>query len=111
MKITLIVLAVVVVLGGAGGFAAYWYLVRGVDRLFAEGNCLDTPALSSPVGSAGPRVVDCADPTAQSRILRVFDGRTGAEGEALCGAVPGAVAHMQLTLSTGATKLLCLGEA
>jgi hypothetical protein len=110
LKITLIVLAVVVVLGGAGAFAAYWFLVRGVDRLYTVGNCLDTPALSAPAGTAGPSVVDCADPAAQSRIVAVFDGRTSTDGEALCSAVPGAVAHMQLTLSSGSTKLLCLGE-
>jgi hypothetical protein len=108
-KIALIVLALVLVLGGGG--AAYWYLIRGVDRLFTEGSCLDTPALSTPVGTAGPSVVDCGDPAAQSRILKVFDGRTSADGAQLCGSVPGAVAHMQLTLSSGATKLLCLGEA
>jgi hypothetical protein len=40
----------------------------------------------------------------------VYDDKKASDAEALCGSVAGAVSFVEITLTSGSTKLLCLGE-
>jgi hypothetical protein len=107
----LIVVGVLVVLCGVGIFAAVKLIGNAVDQAYDEGNCLDQLPLSSEIVEVTPVVVSCDSAQAQARIVSAHDGRTVADGDALCSAEPDAVAFIQLTLPNGDTRLLCLAEA
>jgi hypothetical protein len=107
-KIILIIVAVLVVLCGGGAVAVYLLLGKAVDVAYAEGNCLDTLPMSETATQVQPKPVKCDDPSAQSKILKVADGKTLADGDEVCGSVDGAVSYIQLIIA-GDNKLLCLG--
>jgi hypothetical protein len=110
-KILLIVGIVVVALCAVGGFAAYKLLGAAVDVAYAEGNCIDVNPTSTTAVTVTPKVVDCSDPKAAAKILDAVDGKTFADGEEVCGALPDAVSYIEITNLDGSKKLLCLGDA
>src|SRR5690242_10553188 len=105
-KILLIIFAVLVVLCGAGGYAAYKLLGKAVDVAYAEGNCLDTLPTGAAAASAVPKPVLCTDSKAVAKILKVEDGKTAADAETVCGAVTGATSFVMITKTDGTNKLL-----
>jgi hypothetical protein len=109
-KIIAIVAVVLLVLCAAGVFGAYKLLNKAVDVAYAEGNCIDQLNTGSTAAVAIPQPVECSDSKAKAKILKVYDDKKASDAEALCGNVAGAVSFVEITLTSGSTKLLCLGE-
>jgi hypothetical protein len=108
-KIIAIVAVVLLVLCGAGAFAAYSVLKKAVDVAYAEGNCVDQLNTGATASVAIPQAVPCSDSKAKAKILKVYDGKKASDAEALCGSVAGAISFVEISLTNGTTKLLCLG--
>ncbi len=103
LKITLIVVAAVVVLCG-GGFAGLVAVARTLQaNAFEVDRCLDYYPEGVFETDVDPSVVDCGDPEARSRIVAIFEDSTTADMEELC----------PLTATAGLqrdTTLYCLVE-
>jgi flagellar basal body-associated protein FliL len=108
-KIFLIIALIVLVVCGGGVVLAYFALGKAVDVAYAEGKCVDMLPTSTTAVAVTPKPVECSDSKAVAKILKVADGKTAAEAESICGAVPGAVSFVQITKTDGSNKLLCLG--
>ncbi len=108
-KIIGIVAAILLVLCGAGVFGAYLLLNKAVDVAYAEGNCVDQLNTGSTAQVAIPQPVQCSDSKAKAKILKVYDDKKASDAQDLCGNVPGAISFVEISLTNGSTKLLCLG--
>ncbi|GAA1818820.1 hypothetical protein GCM10009682_44440 [Luedemannella flava] len=109
-KVLLIVGIIVVVLC-LGGLGVGWLLLnKAVDVAYAEGKCVDSMSTSATATTTVvPNAVECSDPKAVGKILKVADGKGAADAEAVCGNVPGVSSFTVLLIKGGDTKLLCLG--
>ncbi len=74
------------------------------------GMCIDQLATGPATRTAVPNVVDCSDRKATAKILKVYDSRTAADADELCGNVPGSSSFVELDLTNSSTKLLCLAR-
>lgn len=110
-KIFLIVAIVLIAVCAVGGFVGYKLLSKAVDVAYAEGNCLDVLPTSTSVSDIQAKPVSCTDAKAAAKILKVADGKTLADGDAVCGPVAGAVSYIEIPKTDGTFKLLCLGPA
>lgn len=109
-KIILIIVLVLVALCAVGGILAYFVLDKALDANYSVGKCVDSMSTSETAQTtAVPNAVDCSDPKAVGKILKVVDGKGAAEAEAECGNVPGVTSYTVLLIEGGDTKLLCLG--
>ncbi|GHJ47078.1 hypothetical protein Cs7R123_44200 [Catellatospora sp. TT07R-123] len=108
-KIFLIIAVIVLVVCGGGAVLAYNLLSKAVDVAYAEGKCVDILPTSATAVAVTPKPVECTDAKAAAKILKVADGKTAADAEAVCGSVPGAVSFVQIIKTDGTNKLLCLG--
>jgi hypothetical protein len=108
-KIIAIIAVVLLILCAGGIFAAYKLLNKAVDVAYAEGNCVDQLNTGAAASVAIPQPVSCSDSKAKAKILKVYDDKKAADAEELCGNVAGAVSFVEIRLTSGSTKLLCLG--
>ena len=109
-KVILIIAVVLLALCGVGAFVAYRFVLKAADIAYAEGNCIDQINTGATVRTSVPKPVACSDSQAAAKILKVYDGKKAADAQELCGSVPGAVSFVEIDLTNGSTKLLCLGE-
>src|SRR5438874_2101225 len=103
-KIFLIIGAVLLVVCCGGGFLAFkLFANKAVDLVYAEGNCIDTLPTSQTAQAVTPKPVQCSDSKAVAKILKVADGKTQADAESVCSAVPDTTSYIIITKTNGST--------
>ncbi len=94
-----------------GGIVYSVVLPMLADNKFKVGACLDTIPTSTATTTVDPKVVDCSDPAAESKIIAAFEGKTLDDAEADCPSEWVAAISFEASSPLGKDKLLCLVEA
>ena len=93
-----------------GGIVYAVVLPMLADNKFKVGACLDTMPGSTIATVVDPKVVDCGDAAAQSKIIATLEGKTLDEFEDACPPETLAAIGFKASSPLGKDKLLCLAE-